>query len=217
MRYSSDTFSYDTEEAKDIDSNQYLSFNYQSGTYITEAYEVTRYDLDAKILYREGFDEDGNLVSKELPLYDDSGERLGTETTTYNPDGSHSVSARDEVYNNLYKKDYDSTGKLVTSTEYRYDVDGSDLGYVQEEYKEDGSRIQTEVDENYHTTGSRTYDSSGALISEVEYRYDENGKQTRTILTTYYYDGSYTIIEKDGSGKVLSEKTYDADGNRINP
>lgn len=37
------------------------------------------------------------------------------------------------------------------------------------------------------------------------------------MLTTYYCDGSYTVTERGTDSRIVSEITYDAQGNPIQP
>ena len=212
--YNSADFSSETEYVQDIiHSVNVRTFVHQEGSYITAVYQINNYDWSWDQLSSEGFDEDGLLVKKSEALLDDSGAKTGSLDYTYNADGSYSVSETDTDYNTLYNKEYDSTGNLVTHTEYRFDAQGQRDGYRKLEYNTDGSHTETEVDRSYNTTGVLTYDSTGTLISEVAYYYNSDGTRSRSVHTVYYYDGSYTVTEKDKGGKILSEKSYDRNGN----
>lgn len=216
MSHTDEDYSSDTEYVQDIIHNSNVcTFVYTEASYATAVYNINYYGWSRDTTLSEGYDAEGNLVSRSETLFEEDGTRKGSLSYTYNADGSYSVSESDADYHTLYNKEYDSDGTLRSSTEYRYDAGGERNGHIRLEYNPDGSCTQTEVDKDYHTTAALTYDSTGALISKAEYRYNSEGKKTRSILTVYYYDGSYTVTEKDGSNKTLSEKTYDRNGKLI--
>lgn len=214
--YESDGYSSTTEYVQDIsESCRIRDFSYNEGEYVSSVYDITYYDWGWDNLYIEGFDSDGNLVTKSETLFDESGTRVGSVNHSWEPDGSYTVYRYNANYSAESYEKYHSDGTLLEKTDYLYDADGTDLGSVRYEYNEDGSYTQTEMDASYNTTAVRTYDSGDTLISMVEYHYDSDGERIRTVLTTYYYDGSYTVTEKDADFKIVSEITYDAQGNPI--
>lgn len=216
QQYESDGYSSTTEYVQDIAESCYIrNFSYNEGQYITADYEITYFDWGWDRLYSEGFDGSGNLVSKAETLFDESGSSIGSVDYSWEPDGSYTVYRYDADYSVQSHEEYHSDGTLLEKTEYLYAADGTELGSIRSEYSGDGSYTQTEMDASYHTTAVRTYDSADTLLSMVEYSYDSSGKQIRSVLTTYYYDGSYTVTEKDANYRIVSEITYDAQGNPI--
>ena len=59
---------------------------------------------------------------------------------------------------------------------------------------------------------SFSYNDDGSLSYKSVYHYDSDGNETGHTGTYYRYDGSYSVTEYDSDGKVISEKTYDAQG-----
>ena len=176
---------------------------------------IAFYNWNTDYLGNETYDADKNLTYKSETQFDSAGRETGSISTTYDPDGGYTISRMDRDYNGISDQSYDSSGKLIREREYLYDDAGESRGAITREYAEDGSLTETEMDENYNTLVSRNYDAAGELVSQVENRYDEAGNWTGSVSTLYYYDGSYMVTEKDANYKVISQNTYDADGNLI--
>lgn len=170
------------------------------------------YSWDTDYLGSETYDADHNLIYKTETQFNSAGQETGSTSTSYDPDGSYTVSRMDRDYNSISDHTYDPAGNLLREREYLYDDAGESRGSVTREYAEDGSLTETEMDENYNTLVIRNYDAAGALVSQVENRYDETGSWAGSVSTLYYYDGSYMVTEKDANYKVISQNTYDANG-----
>lgn len=176
---------------------------------------VTFYNWDGTISSRETYDMDNNLTYKTEYHYSEFGETAGAISISYSNDGSYSVSEMDENLTTLSRKQYTSDGEMIESTVYLYDEAGVRLGQLNTKHEEDGSYTEEEWDESYNMLISRTYDPTGKLISILENQYDSSGKRIGSVSTNYYYDGSYMITEKDSNYNIVSQKTYDAEGNLV--
>lgn len=203
-----------TENAESMDGAWLLrSFSTYTGTLPENS--VSFYNWDGDYLGYETYDTAGNLTYKSETLFNEAGEQTGTTSVSYYDDGRYSVSRMDENYNFISEHTYNSAGELEEETIYLYDESGTGLGSTRTTYEEDGSYTISEVDTSYNTLVSRTYDVSGNLVSILENSYDSAGMWAGSVSTYYYYDGSYMITKKDSNYKVVSQKTYDAEGNLV--
>lgn len=187
-------------------------------TYVYDAKTTTSisyYNWDGDYLGYEDYSEDGKLKYKSERMVNEAGEEIGSSSVSYAEDGSYTVSQTDLNYNTLFSKIYNEAGKLMESTEYFYDENGERESSSSVIYEEDGSYTEEERDASYHLTVSRTYDALGSLVSTMENQYDAAGNWNGSVSTYYYYDGSYMVTEKNAKYEIVSQITYDANGNRI--
>ena len=75
----------------------------------------TQYNEQGKTLWEKSYDGTGKLTDETDYTYDDQGNRTGHTNTYYRSDGSKTVTVYDGDWNRLSRKEYDSTGKLVSS------------------------------------------------------------------------------------------------------
>ena len=75
--------------------------------------------------------------------------------------------------------------------------------------------IEHQYDDSGNELHSKHYDESGRLYSEYSYTYEKGAPTGITSIFYSSYDGTKDVTEYDGNWNKLSEKTYDANGNRI--
>ena len=172
---------------------------------------IQRYDAEGNLtsesIWEYGYNEegqwtwsncykDGRLV-QEIPTYADS-EFAGYQShyaetvIDYFEDGSKLVTftgAHTQVETETW---YNADGSVASVTSYAY------------EFFDDGNykRIQVYEDD--------------VLVTDTEYVMDAEGFfSMKSLKTEYHADGTKTVYEYDEYEEVISEKTYDAEGNEI--
>lgn len=184
---------------------------------------VAQYNRYEDITFRQMFDVEGNLTAESTWEYgyNEEGQwewvkeyrsgMLIQEITNY-------AVMETEDYSMRYPEtiiDYFEDGtKLVTfngsngepETETLYHADGTVntvTRYVYETF-EDGNWKQIQVYEN------------DCLVRDTQYVQDEEfGFSMKSSMTEYHADGTYTVSEFDENEEVISETTFDANGNAL--
>lgn len=208
----------DTEELlKDFTvvylESTYTNTNYNSDGEITgksEHKSECRYDENGTILYRDTFDEDGNL--------------------TYNYERFTIIDSDEEK---VISTNYDINGNVTSINEYYYDKDGNKI--LEIPYDKNGDvcyKYVFEYDENGNNIKSIYYNKSGLIEHYYIYKYDkygnmtkstnydENGNEKYSTKYNYNYDKDGNVTTKfqyDSSGELVYkiEYEYDENGNRI--
>lgn len=193
------------EHERDSDGNIIKTLEYKNGAFYRESYYAMT--------------DNGNFKEKEIIIYDDGsvttllyalnskGESYIASDTFKEQDGSKTVNEANEMGDIIKSTIYEADGTIfnVRSWEYTYNEEGEMV--VSKEYLD----------------GELSSESTYKYIKE-EYTYEDNG-QTFTgcsisgytdTRTQYRYDGSKTVTVYDENYNILSETTYDANGNEIN-
>lgn len=141
-------------------------------------------------------DENGNLVFEETfeYTYGDDGFPLRTIQSTRFDDGSTFRMESDEMGNRVFETQIDADGTVVYAFDYSY------------EYDENGRMLREIISED----GRVTYETMYAYSDDPD---DFWGYQCMTI--DYFENGSKTVCELDEFGDIISETSYNADGNII--
>ena len=153
------------------------------------------YDLAGDLMLKRTF-TNGMLTMEMEYIYgtdaDGSSWSRSGKTTEYYGDGTYMI--RDGDLENTW------------SSEITYAADGSIINELRYEYL---------YDENGNSIGSKGYEN-GRLTTEYAAILDENGKSIGLTTTNYYEDGTKTVCEFDSQMELVSETTYNADGNPVN-
>ena len=184
-----------------------IAYTYDdSGNTLSEIYYKPDGSADVEYAYENVYNLDGDLILKRtftngmLTMemeYIHSIESDGStwsrsgKTTEYYGDGTYLI--RDGDLENTW------------SSEITYAADGSVINELRYEYL---------YDENGNSIGSKGYEN-GRLTTEYAEILDETGKSTDLITTNYYEDGTKTVCEFDSQMELVSETTYDANGNPV--
>ena len=144
----------------------------------------------------EAENENGNLVFEETfeYTYGDDGFPLRTIQSTRFDDGSTFRMESDEMGNRVFETQIDADGAVVYAFDYSY------------EYDENGRMLREIISED----GRITYETLYAYSDDPD---DFWGYQCMTI--DYFENGSKTVCELDEFGDIISETSYNADGNII--
>ncbi len=217
--YSNEVLAAEYEYAIDEEGNQQplkeITYN-EDGSWIGIEYDLYdnpvieihsdaegNVELDRR--YEHTYDEDGNklltktydngVLTEEVEFLfgsDEDGDwSMSGKTTVYHEDGSKTVKDGDIEATWHTEITYDAEGNVTEELRYEYD------------YDEDGDSI-----------GSRGY-KNGKLFAEMEAIIGEDGETTAILETEYNEDGSKTVLEYDTEFNLLSETTYDAEGNVV--
>ena len=141
------------------------------------------------------FYADGSLESDTYYEYGDGvyGIYMSVIKTCY-PDGSISESGFTEYSDFTFTREYDADGNLIVNTLYEWT------------YDEEGNWL------------TQKYYENDVLLEESTFKIEtqEDGwTNFQDTITTYHEDGTKTVCEYDVDGNVISETTYDADGNPV--
>lgn len=212
----------DTEELLKDFSVVYLESTYTAISYsdgeITSKSEYKaefRYDENGTLIYRDTFDEDGNLISNyERFAIIDSDEEKGIST---NYDINGNVTSINEYY---YDKDsnetlhirYDENGDVLYKYGYEYDKNGNATKLtISDGNIERSNKYEYKYDKDGNVTTKFQYDSSGELEYKIEYEYDENGNCIKQVY--YNEDGNLdSKYEYDEHGNTTFYAWYNSDG-----
>ena len=157
------------------------------------AYENV-YNLTGDLILRRTF-TNGMLTMEMEYIYgieaDGSTWSRSGKTTEYYGDGTYLI--RDSNLENTW------------SSEITYAANGSVINELRYEYL---------YDEKGNSIGSRGYEN-GRLTTEYAEILNEIGKSIGLTTTNYNEDGTKTVCEFDSQMELVSETTYDANGNPI--
>lgn len=128
-----------TEYVQDMLDSWFI-YSYEYSSESDEVYQIRYYEWDNRCAGYDGFDKDGNLISKTEYQYDDKGVQILSHHMKYKEDGTP-----------------------INSVEYWYNGNGEYVGSISVEYNEDGSYTKSQLDSSYCTILEQTYDSSGNL------------------------------------------------------
>ena len=175
--------------------NETLEGNYDTaGNAEYERSYINEYDTDGNRTLRLTY-ENGRLIEEMAFVFgqDEDGNiwSQSGKTTTYHEDGTKTVADGDQA--------------ATWSSEITYDADGNVVEDIRYEYL---------YDENGESVGSKGY-RNGALFVEVHNIVDEEGEAIGFLWTDYNEDGTKIVREYNAEFAVVSETTYDADGNVV--
>ena len=186
--------------------------------------QISYYDWDSVYIGYDSFYESGALKESNVYDHDVYGNSTGGKGTSYEEDGTvsgTSVSYYDSLGNYTGRDSFDTDGNVTSTNRYLFDDSGNKIGYEYKSYTESGSlsyESMTRYDPDTGITVSQesfSYNDDGSVSYKSVYHYDSDGNETGHTGTYYRYDGSYSVTEYDSDGKVISEKTYDAQGKLI--
>ena len=164
---------------------------------------------------------DGKAPLNSTSKYDSSGVRTSTTDYTYDDDG------------NIIREDittYQGDGTTLSSKNYKtYDADGNKLSDGHISYQGDGTTVYSKNDNTYDADGhqltnsSISYDGDGVTVNSNSsniFTYDQNGNQTLTDCAYYGWNNSFqyhtsSAYTYDSDRNQTSEEDcyYDSDGN----
>ncbi len=193
------------------------------------------YNRMGQLLYRCGYDENGERAWYHIFSYDSDGKQTGLRV--YNADGEET---------DFVEYQYDEEGKVIQdagysadgtirSAEYGYDEKGN-IAYSEGEeesenavfsYDDQGRRTERREQGEDGMVTTYTYNEEDQLIRTDDYaqdellgytlyEYDEQGNQISE--STYSPDGTLRerlVSEWDEDGNIVSENIYDGDGNLL--
>ena len=210
------------EEFHTINGSSLRYFYLNTGDWYSN--QISYYDWDSVYIGYDTFYESGALKESNVYDHDVYGNNTGGKGTSYEEDGTvsgTSVSYYDSLGNYTGNDSFYADGTLKSASCYAFDDAGNKIGYEYKSYTESGSlsyESMTRFDPDTGITVSQesfSYNDDGSVSYKSVYHYDSDGNETGHTGTYYRYDGSYSVTEYDSDGKVISEKTYDAQGKLI--
>jgi len=134
----------------------------------------------------------------------------GCTQTSYDSDGSYSISELGEDFGLKGYLNYDKDGKVLSETTIVKNKDGSQVLTTR---RPDGGSVKEFRDKNGRTRKYTSYGKDGKPFSETEYHYGREGEVS--IHTKDLLKGTTTIEHRDGKGRSLAYSRFDKAGKRL--
>lgn len=160
------------------------------------SYDVATYDVLGNILEQSFYNTDGVLTTDFLWEYDESGNRLGYNRTSYKKIQNGVPQEKTVTHFNqdglkISSMTYDATGNLTSRMEYTYNSNGQPETLTT--YDAEG-KLTRRTERVYNSDGLTTkvswYDAAGKLTGWRDFVYDSDGQPVKFI--DYDADGTFT-------------------------
>lgn len=160
------------------------------------SYDVTTYDMLGNKLEQSFYNTDGVLTTDFLWEYDESGNRLGYNRTSYKKIQNGVPQEKTVTHYNqdglkISSMTYDATGNLTSRMEYTYNSNGQPETLTT--YDAEG-KLTRRTERVYNSDGLTTkvswYDAAGKLTGWRDFVYDSDGQPVKFI--DYDADGTFT-------------------------
>lgn len=160
------------------------------------SYDVSIHDVLGNVLEQSCYNTDGVLTTDFLWEYDESGNRLGYNRTSYKKIQNGVPQEKTVTHFNqdglkISSMTYDATGNLTSRMEYTYNSNGQPETLTT--YDAEG-KLTRRTERVYNSDGLTTkvswYDAAGKLTGWRDFVYDSDGQPVKFI--DYDADGTFT-------------------------
>ena len=200
------------------------------------SYGVHEYDENGNLVAYKYYEADGTMSYESYSEYalTEDGEFYEAKSTSISSDGEKYVYEYNAYGDSTYTAYYTADGTLDYEfvCEYDYDENGDPLwekqyldgvliyevtayavvsdeeGYCRYtaqtiEYNEDGSKLVCDYGDNTDVAMETLYNADGSVAYAYTYTYEDTA------------DGGWSVCVTDQNGEIISQVTYDCDGNEI--